>query len=95
MQARPDEQTANGTDAHISEEYFHNCPFNQLQLVKMVGISYAKQELKFVNFLLANSPVLEKMTIKPVSSNGGCELLKELLRFRRASVLAEIIYLDP
>ncbi|KAK1395686.1 F-box/FBD/LRR-repeat protein [Heracleum sosnowskyi] len=93
--ARPDEQAAEGTDAHISEEYFHNCPFNQLQLVKIVGISYAKQELNFVNFLLTNSPVLEKMTIKPVSANGGCELLKELLRFRRASVLAEIIYLDP
>ena len=95
MQVRPDDQAVDGRDARISEEYFHNCPFNQLQLVKLVGISYAKQELNFVNFLLANSPVLEKMTIKPAAAIGGCELLKELLRFRRASVRAEIIYLDP
>lgn len=63
--------------------------------MKIVGISNVKWEMNFINFLLANSPVLEKMTVKPAALDGGWELMKELLRFRRASVLAEIIHLDP
>ena len=85
--------------ANIVEEDYENCPFNQLRFVKIAGISGLRQELNFIKFLLANSPVLEKMTVKPGSTDGGWELLKELmkelLRFRRASVQAQIIYLDP
>lgn len=69
--------------------------FSQLQVVKIVGISGIKSELEFINFVLSNSPSLERMTVKPASADGGWDLLKELLRFRRASVLAEIIFLDP
>ncbi len=68
---------------------------HQLRLLKILGISGSKPELNFLNSLLSTSPVLEKMTVKPASINGGWELLKDLLRFRRASVQAEIIYLDP
>lgn len=75
-------------------ENYQCLPLNQLRLVKIVGISGIKQELSFINFLLANSPVLEKMTVKPASMEGGMEMAKELLRFRRASSQAEIIYLD-
>lgn len=68
-------------------------------MVKIAGISGLRQELNFIKFLLLNSPVLEKMTVKPASVDGGWELLKELmkelLRFRRASVRAQILYLDP
>jgi len=39
--------------------------------------------------------VLEQMTVKPASIEGGWELVKELLRFRRASIQAEVIYLEP
>lgn len=70
-------------------------PFSKLRFVKIACISGSRPELDFINFLLAKSPVLETMTVKPVSVDGGWELLKELLRFRRASVRAEIIYLDP
>ncbi|KAK2994808.1 hypothetical protein RJ640_021040 [Escallonia rubra] len=95
MLARPEEQTAVRPVANILEEGSEKCPFNQLRLVKIAGISGGSRELNFINFLLANSPALEMMTVKPASTNGGWELLKELLRFRRASVQAEIIYLDP
>ncbi|KAG5542241.1 hypothetical protein RHGRI_021943 [Rhododendron griersonianum] len=93
--ARPEEQTVVGRVANIWEEDYYNCPFNQLRLVKVVGIFGVRCELDFINFLLANSPVLERMTVKPASNEIGWELLKELVRFRRASVRAEIIYLDP
>lgn len=71
-----------------------NSMFSQLRIVKILGISGIRSELEFINFVLSNSPVLERMTIKPASPEGGWDLVKELLRFRRASVRAEIIYLD-
>ncbi|GER37611.1 F-box/FBD/LRR-repeat protein [Striga asiatica] len=68
-------------------------PFTRLRLIKIVGISGTRQELDFVSSLLANAPVLEKMTVElePESMDCERELLKELLRFRRASTFAEII----
>lgn len=93
--ARPEEHTTLRTGLNILEEDYQNCPFNQLRLIKIAGISGVGRELDFINFLLANSPLLERMNVKPASTDGGWELLKELLRFRRASIRAEIIYLDP
>lgn len=95
MLARAEEQQANVRTSSNIPENFESFTFNQLKFIKIVGISGIKQELNFINFLLANSPVLERMTVKPASIDGVWDLLKELLRFRRASVLAEIIYLDP
>lgn len=69
--------------------------FSQLRVAKIAGISGLRSELEFINFVLSNSPFLERMTVKPSSLDGGLELMKELLRFRRASTRAEIIYLDP
>lgn len=82
-----------GTVTNIKEDNNWSC--HQLRLVKILGISGIKPELNFINLLLSTSPGLEKMTVKPASNNGGWELLKDLLRFRRASVQAEIIYMDP
>ncbi|KAM3237206.1 F-box/FBD/LRR-repeat protein [Capsicum annuum] len=95
MLARTEEQSALRTVASVMEENYQNCMFNQLRHVKIAGISGLKQELNFINFLLANSPILERMTVKPASVDGAWDMLKELLRFRRASVQAEIVYLDP
>lgn len=96
MQARPDEQPAPKVAAKsLMEEDYQNCFFTQLRFVKIAGIFGGPRELNFISFLLANSPMLERMTVKPASQDGGWELLKELLRFRRASVHAEIIYIDP
>ncbi|XP_028757694.1 F-box/FBD/LRR-repeat protein At1g13570 isoform X1 [Neltuma alba] len=90
-----EQQTTLGTQAYCWEDDYWNCPVMQLQFVRIDGISGIKPELDFISFLLLYSPVLERMTVKPASSNGESELMKELLRFRRASERAEIIYLDP
>ncbi|KAK6115406.1 hypothetical protein DH2020_035086 [Rehmannia glutinosa] len=94
MLARAEEQSTARTSPSIVEN-FRSFPFNRLRFIKIVGISGIMQELNFINFLLANTPVLERMTVKPASMDSGWELVKELLRFRRASTFAEIVYLDP
>jgi len=65
----------------------------QVQHVTIDGISSIKSELDFIRFLLRYSPVLEKMTVKHVV-NVQPELIIELLRFKRASAEAEVIYLE-
>ncbi|XP_073275613.1 F-box/FBD/LRR-repeat protein At1g13570-like [Primulina huaijiensis] len=95
MLARAEELQANVRTISNMPENFESFTVNQLKFIKIVGISGIKQELSFINFLLANSPVLERMTVKPASIDVGWNLLKELLRLRRASAHAEIIYLDP
>jgi len=63
----------------------------KLQLVVIQDISGTKSELDFIRFLLLYSPVLETMTVEPVE-NVKPELITELIRFRRASGQAEVIY---
>ncbi|KAL6572632.1 hypothetical protein OROMI_013590 [Orobanche minor] len=94
MLARSEEQATIRTVSNLMEN-FSSVPFNRLRLIRIVGISGIRQEMDFIIYLLANAPVLERMTVKPASMGSGWELLKELVRFRRASTLAEIIYLDP
>ncbi|ESW32790.1 hypothetical protein PHAVU_001G017300 [Phaseolus vulgaris] len=91
--ARPEEQTVLVTHAYSWEDVYFACPEMHLRNVKIDGISGIKPELDFISFLLLYSPVLERMIVKPVS-NIGTELMKELLRFRRVSRQAEIVYLD-
>ncbi|GLT58082.1 hypothetical protein SLA2020_310040 [Shorea laevis] len=93
--ARPEEQPSTGTFTNFWADNLWCSLFTNLQVVKVVGISGLKTELDFINFILSNSPVLERMTVKPASLDGSWGLVKELLRFRRASIHAEIIYLDP
>lgn len=95
MLARPEEQTLLETSTTLWKKEHWNYSFAHLRVVKLTGISGVGPQLDFINFLLAYSPVLEKMTVKPASGDGAWELIKDLLRFRRASVRAEIIYLDP
>lgn len=72
-----------------------DCLLTQLRLVKITNISGIKAELDFIEFLLSSSPVLEKMAVKPASDDCSSDLLKNMIRFRRASAHCEIIYLDP
>ncbi|KAJ1393207.1 Leucine-rich repeat 2 [Sesbania bispinosa] len=92
--ARPEEQTVLSTHTYCWEDVYLDFPDLPLRYVRIDGISGIKPELDFIRFLLLHSPVLERMNVKPVL-NVGSELTKELLRFRRASGQAEIIYLDP
>ncbi|XP_045824607.1 F-box/FBD/LRR-repeat protein At1g13570-like [Trifolium pratense] len=68
-------------------------PF-QVRHMRIVGISDTKLELEFIKFLLLYSPVLKKMTVMPVA-NVVPELMKALIRFKRASGEAEVIWQDP
>jgi len=95
MQGRPEEQADVEPQTGFWGDDQWKCLFGQLRLVKIVGISGIRSELDCIKFLLSNSPVLEQMTVKPASIEGGWELVKELLRFRRASTQAEVIYLEP
>ncbi|XVF36173.1 hypothetical protein REPUB_Repub19eG0035200 [Reevesia pubescens] len=95
MLARPEEQTPVERSTNFWEDDHWSSLFAHLRLVKVSGISGIKSEMDFIKFLLSNSPVLERLTVKPASQEGEWELMKELLRFRRASIFAEVIYLDP
>ncbi|XP_022733009.1 LOW QUALITY PROTEIN: F-box/FBD/LRR-repeat protein At1g13570-like [Durio zibethinus] len=78
------------------EECPSDCTFEQLKVVKMTDMSGAPHEMEFVKFLLANSPVLETMCISPCVyvMDGRLNMLIELLRFRRASAQAEILFIQ-
>ncbi|XVF73675.1 hypothetical protein PTKIN_Ptkin13bG0001800 [Pterospermum kingtungense] len=95
LKARPKEQTSVERSNNFWENDHWSSVFGHLRLVKVSGISGVKLEMDFIKFLLSNSPVLERLTVKPASQDGEWELMKELLRFRRASIFAEVIYLDP
>ncbi|XVE94776.1 hypothetical protein REPUB_Repub02eG0038300 [Reevesia pubescens] len=95
MLARLEEQTSAERSTNSWEDDHWSSLFSHLRLVKMSGISGVKSEMDFIKFLLSNLPVLERFTVKPASQEGEWELLKELLRFPRASIYAEVIYLDP
>lgn len=71
------------------------CQLSQLRLVEITDFHGTKAELDFIRFLLLRSPVLELMTVKPTSEDDSSEILTKLVRFKRASMDAEIIYLDP
>ncbi|AES59262.2 putative F-box domain, FBD domain, leucine-rich repeat domain, L domain-containing protein [Medicago truncatula] len=68
-------------------------PF-RVRHVTIDGISGTQSELNLIRFLLLYSLVLEKMIVKPVA-NVIPELMKALIRFKRASGEVEVIWKDP
>nr|XP_043613879.1 F-box/FBD/LRR-repeat protein At1g13570 [Erigeron canadensis] len=73
-----------------------DCTFERLKIVKMTDMSGVPHEMAFIELLLGNSPVLEIMSITPsvYVTEGRLNLLIELLRFKRASAEAEIIFVQ-
>ncbi|XP_076891916.1 F-box/FBD/LRR-repeat protein At1g13570-like [Bidens hawaiensis] len=73
-----------------------DCTFNQLKIVKMTEMSDVPHEMRFIEFLLRNSPVLEVLSITPsvYVTDGRINMLIELLRLKRASAEAEIIFVQ-
>ncbi|XP_040367312.1 uncharacterized protein LOC121050629 [Rosa chinensis] len=90
---RDDEAVAGEVNSWLDDN--RSCQFSQLWLVKIFGLRGVIAELEFIRFVLLRSPILESMTVKPRSDKGSSELFKKWLRFKRVSVDAEIIYLDP
>ncbi|XP_077248187.1 F-box/FBD/LRR-repeat protein At1g13570-like [Tasmannia lanceolata] len=73
-----------------------DCLFNYLKTVKMTEILGTTIDMKFIKLILTSAPVLETLYFQ-IAKNMVSEKLKifeELLRFRRASPEAEIIYLS-
>ena len=67
---------------------------NQLEAVEIKWID-GTEELQFIKLLLASSPSLRWMKLFHIAINDSKEqlrILRELMRFRRASTAAEIIW---
>ncbi|RWR80352.1 F-box/FBD/LRR-repeat-like protein [Cinnamomum micranthum f. kanehirae] len=92
-----EEDDLSGQDAvfWVAQTQF-DCLFCHLQAVEIIGICGMLLDLEFIRYILASAPVLETMKIyinNDVRAEEVSRILKELLRFRRASPQAEIIYL--
>ncbi|XP_031386553.1 F-box/FBD/LRR-repeat protein At1g13570 isoform X2 [Punica granatum] len=76
------------------EECPSDCTFGQLKSVKMTDLSCVPHELEFIKFILRNSPILETMRVSPSSyvKDKTVNMLMQLVRFRRASAQAELIF---
>ncbi|XP_039049966.1 F-box/FBD/LRR-repeat protein At1g13570-like [Hibiscus syriacus] len=85
------EQTSVERYKNFWEDDHWSSLFGHLRLVTVSDITGVKTEMDFLKFLLSNSPVLERLTLKPASQGCGWELMKELLRFRRASICEEVM----
>ncbi|KAK0574776.1 hypothetical protein LWI29_028845 [Acer saccharum] len=73
-----------------------DCSFNHLKFVKMTDIAGVPHEMELIKFLLKNSPVLETMSITPCVflKDRKLSMLIDLVRFRRASDQAEIVFVQ-
>lgn len=73
-----------------------DCTLKRLKTVMMTDLGGVPHEMEFIRFLLGNSPVLEKMSIAPGTyvTAGRVDMLVELARFRRASPLAEVLFIQ-
>lgn len=74
------------------------CPsdstLSQLKIVKLTDMCGLPHEMALIKFLLGCSPVLEIMSIIPCVTvmENQIRMLIELVKFRRASAKAEIIF---
>ncbi|XP_039142538.1 F-box/LRR-repeat protein At3g26922-like [Dioscorea cayenensis subsp. rotundata] len=67
--------------------------FDCLLILRFLGFSGAETELSFLEFILNSAPVLEKIVITSVGEIiMQTDILKKLLKFKRLSKQAEIIY---
>ncbi|XP_058115014.1 F-box/FBD/LRR-repeat protein At1g13570-like [Magnolia sinica] len=71
--------------------------FANLRIVTITNIIGSKNELRFVELVLAIAPVLEKMNIKNLATEAHTQLriCRDLLGFRRASPYARINFFGP
>ncbi|KAK3031792.1 hypothetical protein RJ639_036944 [Escallonia herrerae] len=79
-----------------------DCMLFYLQTVKLISMLGLRAEMKLIEFLLACSPSLKKMSIERkevpaayTAALSGYKLIKRLVMFDRASPHAEITYSDP
>ncbi|XP_055809503.1 F-box/FBD/LRR-repeat protein At1g13570-like [Solanum dulcamara] len=73
---------------------FSNMTFNHLRTVKFYDVIGAEAEMQFIKVLLAKSPALVRMVIKPceIGDKESLKALAEITKFQRASSKAEVEY---
>ncbi|KAG5603684.1 hypothetical protein H5410_025176 [Solanum commersonii] len=73
-----------------------NVTLNHLRVVEFAGITGTDPEMQLIKLLLAKSPKLARMLIKPGvgedTPKSRIEVLAEITQFRRASPRAEVVY---
>ncbi|KAK6788581.1 hypothetical protein RDI58_012379 [Solanum bulbocastanum] len=74
---------------------FSDMTFNHLRTVKFYDVLLEEGEMQLIRVLLAKSPALVKMEIKPrqMETNKSLKVLVEITKFQRASSKAEVVYL--
>ncbi|GMN35409.1 hypothetical protein TIFTF001_005291 [Ficus carica] len=85
------DENVTGTETNFWEDGCRDCQFTKLQLVRLTRVTSTKPELDFIEFILLNSPVRERMIVGATCKDVQMELLKKLLPLRRASGRAQII----
>ncbi|GAB2280138.1 hypothetical protein Dimus_014775 [Dionaea muscipula] len=72
------------------------CTCKQLKIVKITDVNGVPHEMELIKFLLGNAPALQMMSIAPsvYVADAKMKMLIDLLRFRRASSQAEIIFIQ-
>ncbi|XVE91724.1 hypothetical protein REPUB_Repub01dG0035600 [Reevesia pubescens] len=82
----------------FGDQYLLQDRLHRLREVWLTNFNGSTYELDMVRFLLIRSLELKKMVIQPQKGTSDAailKILKEVIRFKRASTDAEIIYLDP
>ena len=74
---------------------FSDITFNHLRTVKFYDVLLEEVEMQLIKVLLAKSPALVKMVIKPrqMETNKSLNVLAEITKFQRASSKVEVMYL--
>ena len=82
---------------HLESPNCLDCTLNKLQTVEITSLQGSRIELLFIKLLLAHSPSLNKYTIRPNEASDAqkrLDMLKNVIRFPRASPKAKIFFLD-
>ncbi|XP_004237672.1 F-box/FBD/LRR-repeat protein At1g13570-like [Solanum lycopersicum] len=74
---------------------FSDITFNHQRTVMFYDVLLEEVEMQLVKVLLANSPALVKIVIKPrqMETNKSLNVLAEITKFQRASSKVEVVYL--
>ncbi|XP_060214953.1 F-box/FBD/LRR-repeat protein At1g13570-like [Lycium barbarum] len=73
---------------------FSNMTFNHLRTVKIYNVAGTEAEMQLIKVLLAKSPALVRMLIKPrrMKDKKSLKVLAEITNFPRASSKAHVVY---
>ncbi|XP_060215832.1 uncharacterized protein LOC132642822 [Lycium barbarum] len=73
---------------------FSDITFNQLRKVEFYDVLGAEAEMQLIKVLLAKSPALVRMVIRPceMENKKSLKVLAEITKFQRASSKAQVVY---